>query len=279
MMLETIERLLFYMVSALYLVSWGVYLKAFRTSSKESIEEGLEKTTRTATHLLRMGFLLHACMIGLRYYRAEHIPMLTAYEFVTAFAFFVALTFLVFAQNKKNQSLGVFLVPVILCLMLYAGFLSSVIEPEIPIFDGFLLQIHIVTVLVGYSAWAITFAASVCYLYLERKGNQRRYLMDRMSSSSAFVAFCFLTVSIVTGALWSDNVFGQLWFWDPKETWSFITWLIFLAYLHSRYNNHWEGHRAAILAIVGFAAVVFTYVGVDFFLPHLASLGMDRITD
>jgi ABC-type transport system involved in cytochrome c biogenesis permease subunit len=64
-------------------------------------------------------------------------------------------------------------------------------------------------------------------------------------------------------------VFGQLWFWDPKETWSFITWLIFLAYLHARYTLDWKGRRAAILAIIGFLAVIFTYVGVDFLLPQI----------
>jgi ABC-type transport system involved in cytochrome c biogenesis permease subunit len=257
-MLETIEHTLFYLVSASYLIAWCIYIPAWRIGEQKNIEAGLGRKIGTATNVMRFGVLLHACFLGLRYYRADHIPMLTAYEFVTAFAFFVALTFLVFARDRNNQLLGIFLVPVILCLLIYAGFMSTAIEPEIPIFDGLMLQIHIVTVLIGYSAWAITFAASVCYLYLEKKGNQRRYLMDKMSSTSAFIAFCFLTISIVSGALWSDNVFGQLWFWDPKETWSFITWLIFLAYLHSRYNNHWEGHRAAILAIIGFASVVFT---------------------
>ena len=74
---------------------------------------------------------------------------------------------------------------------------------------------------------------------------------------------------IITGALWGDRVFGKLWFWDPKETWSFITWLIFLAYLHARYTLDWKGRRAAILAIIGFMAVLFTYVGVDFLLPQI----------
>ena len=94
-------------------------------------------------------------------------------------------------------------------------------------------------------------------------------LFDQMAYRAAFFAFCFLTLGIITGALWGDRVFGQLWFWDPKETWSFITWLIFMAYLHARYTLDWRGRRAAILAIVGFLAVIFTYVGVDFLLPQI----------
>ena len=150
------------------------------------------------------------------------------------------------------------------------------VEPELSIFKGVVLQLHILTTLLGYAAWAVTFAASICYLYLERRQDAKPGLFDQMAYRAAFFAFAFLTLGIITGALWSDRVFGQLWFWDPKETWSFITWLIFMAYLHARYTLEWRGRRAAILAIVGFAALVFTYVGVDFLLPqiHGAQEGM-----
>jgi len=165
--------------------------------------------------------------------------------------------------------LGVFLLPVGLFLMFYAALLSRAIQPEFPIFNSLLLKFHVLTTLVGYAAWSITFAASVCYLYLARKKQASPGLFDQMAYRAAFFAFCFLTIGIISGALWGDRVFGQLWFWDPKETWSFITWLIFLAYLHARYTLDWKGRRAAILAIVGFVAVLFTYVGVDFLLPQI----------
>ena len=137
------------------------------------------------------------------------------------------------------------------------------------IFNSLLLKFHVLTTLLGYAAWSITFAASVCYLYLERKKTTSPGLFDLMAYRAAFFAFCFLTLGIITCALWGDRVFGQLLFWDPKETLSFITWLIFLAYLHARYTLDWKGRRAAILAIVGFIAVLFTYVGVDFLLPQI----------
>jgi ABC-type transport system involved in cytochrome c biogenesis permease subunit len=169
--------------------------------------------------------------------------------------------------------LGVFLLPVGLLLMLYAAFMPKMVEPELPIFSSLLLKFHILTTLLGYAAWAVTFAASVSYLYLERKKDAKPGLFDQMAYRAAFFAFSFLTLGVITGALWSDRVFGQLWFWDPKETWSFITWLIFLAYLHARYTLDWRGRRAAILAIVGFAALVFTYVGVDYLLPQIHGTG------
>jgi ABC-type transport system involved in cytochrome c biogenesis permease subunit len=260
-MLEQLELAMFWLATAVYLPAWFLFYRGWKQSSAD--------TVRLATGVLWVGFLFHTLLVGLRWYRAGHVPFITAFEFVTFFAFLVVLVFLLFAAKEKNRALGVFLLPVALLLMAYASLLNRVIEPEILIFNSLLLKLHVLTTLFGYAAWSITFAASVCYLFLERREHGRPGLFDQMAYRSAFFAFCFLTLGILTGALWADRVFGQLWFWDPKETWSFITWLIFMAYLHARYTLEWRGRRAAILAIVGFAAVIFTYVGVDFLLPQI----------
>lgn len=265
-MLENTELILFFVVTGMYITAWILYLLGWNRNSERQID--------SASLVLCCGFFLHLCFIFLRFYRAGHIPVLSAFEFVTALACLVTMTFLIFAIKKKNRSLGTFLMPVILCLMAYATLLSKTVEPEIPIFKSLMLKAHVLTVLIGYSSWAVTFAASIFYLYLVKSEQSKSYLMDQMAYKSAFIAFCFLTISIITGALWADQVWGQLWFWDPKETWSFITWLIFLSYLHSRYIHNWEGTRAAFLAIAGFMAVVFTYVGVDFLLPQMHGAGM-----
>ena len=260
-MLDKLELLLFWLANVAYLAALLGYLTGWRQESADRL--------RIATAVLWVGFAFHAGLVGLRWYRADHVPFLSAFEFVTFFAFLVVLVFLLFAIREKNRALGVFLLPVALGLMLYAAFLNRVIEPEIPIFDSVLLKVHVLTTLCGYAAWSITFASSVCFLYLERRPGSNPAMFDLLAYRAAFFAFCFLTLGILTGALWGDRVFGQLWFWDPKETWSFITWLIFLAYLHARYTLEWRGRRAAVLAIVGFAAVLFTYVGVDFLIPQI----------
>jgi ABC-type transport system involved in cytochrome c biogenesis permease subunit len=261
---EKIELALFVLVSGLYLAAWIFYWMGWRTRS--------EQQTSRAHWLLWSGFVLHFAMACFRYYRAGHLPFLSAFEFVTSFALLVVGVFLLFSIAPKNRVLGVFLVPVVLGLMLYATFMRKGIEPEIPIFAGLMLKVHVITVLTGYAFWSITFAASLAFLYLDRTGQKRSALMDQMAYKAAFIAFAFHTISIVTGALWADKVGGQLWAWDPKETWSFITWLIFLAYLHARYTHNWRGKRAAWLAIAGFATLVFTYVGVDYLLPHMHSM-------
>lgn len=260
-MLEKLELLLFVLTTLLYLLAWGWHLRGWKLNSNTQ--------TLTAIRILWVGWALHLLLMGLRWYRAGHVPLLSAFEFVTFFAMLIIGAFLLFALRERNRMLGVFLLPVGLGLMLYAAFMPMVVEPELPIFNSLLLKFHILTTLLGYAAWATTFAASVCYLYLERKHNASPGLFDLMAYRAAFFAFSFLTLGIITGALWGDRVFGQLWFWDPKETWSFITWLIFLAYLHARYTLDWKGRRAAILAIIGFISLVFTYVGVDFLLPQI----------
>jgi ABC-type transport system involved in cytochrome c biogenesis permease subunit len=260
-MLENLELLLFALTTATYLIAWVWHLRGWKLDSAAQ--------TRVAIWILSAGWFCHLLMVGLRWYRAEHVPMLSAFEFVTFFGLLVIGAFLLFAMKQRNQMLGVFLLPVGLGLMLYAAFMPKAVEPELLIFNSLLLKFHILTTLLGYAAWTVTFAASVSFLYLERTKKSEPGLFDQMAYRAAFFALCFLTLGIITGALWGDRVFGQLWFWDPKETWSFITWLIFLAYLHARYTLEWRGRRAAILAIVGFAALVFTYVGVDFLLPQI----------
>jgi ABC-type transport system involved in cytochrome c biogenesis permease subunit len=264
-MLEKLELTLFGLSTAIYGVAWAWHLRGWKLGSATQ--------TQIAIRILWAGWILHLLMVGLRWYRADHVPMLSAFEFVTFFALLVIGAFLLFAFKQRNQMLGVFLLPVGLGLMLYAAFMPKEVEPELLIFNSLLLKFHILTTLLGYAAWTTTFAASVSYLYLERSKKASPKLFDQMAYRAAFFAFCFLTLGVITGALWSDRVFGQLWFWDPKETWSFITWLIFLAYLHARYTLDWRGRRAAILAIVGFAALVFTYVGVDFLLPQIHGTG------
>ena len=256
-----IELLLFYAATGLYTIAWLVHLAGWR-------HDRLSLNSR-AIGIAFAGLTAHAGMLGLRWHLAGHVPLITAFEFVNSFAFLVMGMFLLFAWREQNRALGVFLLPIGLLLMGYAAFMSKTIQPELIIFDSLLLKFHVLTTIIGYGAWAITFAASISYLYLDKLGREKPGMFDQLAYKAAFIAFCFHTLGIATGALWGDRVFGQLWFWDPKETWSFITWLIFLAYLHARYTLDWKGRRAAILAIIGFLAVVFTYVGVDFLLPQI----------
>jgi cytochrome c-type biogenesis protein CcsB len=96
-------------------------------------------------------------------------------------------------------------------------------------------------------------------------------VLDDLGYKTIMVGFPLLTLGIVTGAAWANYAWGTYWGWDPKETWSLITWLIYAAYLHARFTAGWRGKKTAILSVIGFAAVVFTYIGVNFVLSGLHS--------
>jgi cytochrome c-type biogenesis protein CcsB len=95
-------------------------------------------------------------------------------------------------------------------------------------------------------------------------------VLDELSYQMVIVGFLMLTIGILTGAVWAHTAWGTYWSWDPKETWSLITWLVYAALLHSRTVRGWKGKRLAIFSIIGFGCVLFTYFGVNY-LPGLHS--------
>lgn len=95
--------------------------------------------------------------------------------------------------------------------------------------------------------------------------------LDLISYRAIALGFLFLTLVMVTGAIWAEQAWGRYWAWDPKETWSFITWIIYAIYLHLRLTKGWSGKRAAIFSVIGFICVLFTYIGVNTLLPSIHS--------
>jgi cytochrome c-type biogenesis protein CcsB len=95
-------------------------------------------------------------------------------------------------------------------------------------------------------------------------------MLDILTHQMIMFGFLFLTLGIITGAVWANSAWGTYWSWDPKETWSLITWFIYAILLHLRLMRGWNGKRIAIVSIIGFMAVLFTYFGVNL-LPGLHS--------
>jgi len=141
------------------------------------------------------------------------------------------------------------------------------------------LDFHVFATFIGYAGFAISFGLSILYLvkYMtESKGGKsfmdvlpESKVIDELSYRAIAWGFPFLGVGIVSGAVWANYAWGTYWSWDPKETWSLITWFIYAAYLHARVTRGWKGKRAAYLSIAGFLAVLFLYWGVSFILPGL----------
>jgi ABC-type transport system involved in cytochrome c biogenesis permease subunit len=157
----------------------------------------------------------------------------------------------------------------------YASLSPSVdrkIEPLIPALQSNWLTFHVFTCFIGYAAFAISFLCGLFYL-LRLKGMPAGEKLEEMNYQSVMVGFPMLTAGILTGAVWAHYAWGTYWGWDPKETWSLITWIVYALFLHARFTRGWKGRRLAVLSIVGFLSVIFTYIGVNFVLSGLHSYG------
>ena len=198
-----------------------------------------------------------------------HGPFANMYEFSIAFAWGALAMFAYFEHRYHQRVLGLIALPVALLMLLYAMTLPAGIDPLVPALqDNLLLSVHVAVAIVAYGTFTIAFAAAVLYLLQTdtgRRGLPKRELLDEISYRAVMIGFPFLTLTIVLGALWANSAWGRYWGWDPKETASLVTWLIYGAYLHARVVRGWRGQRAAYLLLLGFAAVVFTYFGNLFF--------------
>jgi cytochrome c-type biogenesis protein CcsB len=207
--------------------------------------------------------------------------MTNLHESFSFFSWCVVGLFLILKWKYRAVAIGVILAPMASILMVAATFQDHRILPLPVILKSYWLPIHATLSFAGETVLSLAFAAGVLYLIQEARikrknpGEISRRLpsletLDDVNYLALSLGFPLLTAGIITGSVWASYAWGSYWSWDPKETWSLITWLIYAALLHQRMNVGWRGRRAAIMAIIGFASVVFTFVGVNL-LPGLHS--------
>ncbi len=263
-------------------VTFGFYVAAAISYAAYSLFRK-EWIGYNSTLLFFLGFLSNIATLTARTIEVHHAPFSNLYESMIFFSALVALIYLILEFRYKTKMFGVFL-SVFLSLSFFVTnllpFRMKVYENLNPALQSYWLEIHVATMFVGYSAFAISFIAAVLYLAKSEwpNGLMLKYLpnasvLDNLSYKSIAWGMPFLTIGIVTGAVWANYTWGSYWSWDPKETWSLITWLIYAAYLHARITRGWKEKKAAILAIAGFLSMAFLYWGVSFVLPGLHSYG------
>lgn len=207
-----------------------------------------------------------------------HAPLSNLYESLVFFAWCIVLLHLFVEWKYKNRVIGVIGTLLAVTTLAYASLKPSEIQPLIPALKSNWLIAHVFTCFIGYASFAIAFGISVLYLVrrvggpqvLERLPSDR--LMDELTHQLVMFGFLFLSAGIITGAVWANSAWGRYWGWDPKETWSLITWFVYATLLHARLIRGWYGKKIAYLSIIGFMAVLFTYFGVNY-LPGLHSYG------
>jgi cytochrome c-type biogenesis protein CcsB len=202
-------------------------------------------------------------------------PLSNFYDSLIFFAWCLPALGLVAFRRYLKGYLGALVALLSTLLLAYASLgVDSRIQPLMPALKSNWLLVHVVTAFLGYAAFALAFGAAILYLLQDRQPRASLPplpVLDRLIYRTTVLGFLLLTLGIFTGAIWAETAWGRYWSWDPKETWSLITWLIYAALLHARLLKGWHGRRIAWLAVLGFMAVLFTYLGVSFLLTGLHS--------
>ncbi|GMA42313.1 c-type cytochrome biogenesis protein CcsB [Mobilicoccus caccae] len=198
-----------------------------------------------------------------------HGPFTNQHEFAVSFAWGMLVAYVWVEYRYKARTLALLVLPIAGAMLLYALSIDSEVRPLMPALqNNFLLTLHVATAVLAYGGAAVSFAAAALYLirpHVKWNGLPSRDLLDEIGYRGALFTYPMLTAMLVLGAIWADIAWGRYWSWDPKETASLVTWLIYSAYLHARVVRDWRGNKAAYLLILGFAAVLFTYYGNLFF--------------
>lgn len=233
-----------------------------------------------ARHATWAAFVVHTAALALRFWEGGHTPVTSLHEAMSFFAWCVVGLFLTLQLRYRLPSFGAFVTPPALVFLLAAVGTRGEIEPLNPALQSVWLPIHVVLIFIGDGAFALAAAAAVMYLIQERQLKRKRLsgwfhrlpnieVLDELNYRCLTIGFPLLTVGIITGSVWAQQAWGTYWSWDPKETWSLITWLLYAALLHGRLTVGWRGRRAAVWALIGFGSVLFTFLGVNFVLPRL----------
>lgn len=231
---------------------------------------------RWATILLINAFVFLTGALAFRWIAAGHGPFSNMYEFSLSFAWGALAVHLYFEFRYGLRALAVLVLPVCLAMLAYAATVPSDIDPLVPALQNdVLLTLHVAVAVAAYGAFALSFAAAVLFL-INRHDRiawlPRRAVLDEVGYKAVMFGFPMMALVIILGAVWAEVAWGQYWSWDPKETASLVTWLLYGGYLHARVVRGWKGDRSAYLLVGGFMAVLFTYFG-NYFFGGLHSYG------
>jgi cytochrome c-type biogenesis protein CcsB len=257
--------LLFNLTLSLYLLT-AFFNLIYLTFRKEKIEI-------IGYAFLVIAFILHTITVAFRWYITRQPPFVTIYESILFYSWSIAFAYLFFALIYKIK----FLSPIVSVTLVFAfggvSILDKTAQPLMPALKSNWLVIHVVSYFIGYGAATISFILALSYLITVRRKPDERVLnlLDRLSWRFITLAFPFLTIGLTTGSVWANVAWGSWWQWDPKETWSLITWLVYAVYLHLRLFKGIKGRTCAYLNILGFFCILFTFLGVNYLLSGLHS--------
>jgi cytochrome c-type biogenesis protein CcsB len=266
--------ILFGAALGLYLLSTVFYL-LFLTIDRRKIE-------LIGHYSLLAGFVVHLCSTLVRYIHAGYTPITNIHESLSFLSLCVAGFFLFLKRSYRISLLGSVILPVLSLTLIWALTFPTEIKPLPPVLQSYWLPVHTIFAFIGNAIFFVSFFVSLLYLLLERGIKKKRFspISNRFPSLEALdsvnyrcmsYGFPFLTIGIITGSLWAGMAWGSYWNWDPKETWSLITWIVYAILIHNRLTIGWRGRKTAYMMIIGFFSILFTFLGINFIVGGLHS--------
>ena len=250
-------------------------------SPPPGVPERAVRLVRVGVSLTVLAFALHLGAVVTRGLSAERAPWGNMFEFSVTGALAVTGVYLVLLRRHDIRYLGTFVVlPVLLTLGLAVTVLYTESAQLVPALKSVWLVIHVSAAIIASGILTVGFAQTVCFLVQDRREqrpveSRTPSFMDRLPSAAALdrsayrmhaFAYPIWTFAVIAGAIWAENAWGRYWGWDPKETWAFITWMVYTAYLHARATAGWKGRKASYVALLGYATFLFNYLVVNIWL-------------
>ena len=244
---------------------------------------------RTAFALTCAGLATHLVAIVTRGLAEHRVPWGNMYEFIAAISCMAVLVLVAVSIRFRAYYIGLFvLIPVVLALALDVTVVYTPAGSLVPALNSYWIAIHVTAMIVASGLYIVGAVVTAMYLIADR--NERRTLaglpsrteglmmhlpgttvLDRLSYRTILFAFPVWTFGIMAGAIWADHAWGRYWGWDPKETWSFITWVVYAGFLHARATAGWRGRRAAYIQLAGFGCLMFNLIGINLWVTGLHS--------
>lgn len=242
---------------------------------------------RIAVSLTTLAFVIEAAGVVARAMSVQRAPWGNMYEFSLTFSTVAVGAYLILLALKKNvRWMGLILVTtVLLDLGIATTWLYTASDQLVPALHSYWLWIHVSTAIICGAVFYIGATGTVLYLFrdsyeskLANGGTPGRFatsVMERLPSAATLDKFSYRinaaffplwTFTIIAGAIWAGDAWGRYWGWDPKEVWSFVTWVAYACYLHARATAGWKGRKAAYLALFAFACWIWNYYGVNILL-------------
>jgi cytochrome c-type biogenesis protein CcsB len=244
---------------------------------------------RVAVALSAVGLLAHVVAVVTRGFAVHRAPWGNMYEFVVALTCVAAIFFCYVMIRYRAWALGVFVMgSVVVALGLAETVIYTSAGPLVPALQSYWLSIHVTAMTLATGIFFVAAVLGVMYLVAERyrarvaagKAEPGNGLIERIPSSAQLDRLTYRTVvfgfpiwtfGVIAGAIWADQAWGRYWGWDPVETWAFITWVLYAAFLHARATAGWRGRRAHYIQLLGFASLTFNMLVVQVFITGMHS--------